>query len=97
MENEVLLRQVRENPMLLKEIENPSDELIKVAVKRNGIVIRFVKNPTYEIKKEAIKSNPLSIEYIILFTDTKITSETVDRIMISKSIFYYIFDKCVFV
>ncbi len=35
MENEVLLRQVRENPMLLKEIENPSDELINKICKES--------------------------------------------------------------
>ena len=52
MENEALLKQVRENPMLLKEIENPSEELIKTAVRRNGIVVRFVKNPSYEKRKQ---------------------------------------------
>ena len=64
MEDKVLLKQVKENPMIIENLENPSYEILEVAVKKSGIAIKFIDNPSFELKKEAIKSNPLSIEYM---------------------------------
>ena len=64
MEVKVLLKQVKENPMLLEKIENPSDDIIMAAVKKNGNVIKFIKNQSFEMRKIAIESNPLSVQYM---------------------------------
>ena len=59
-----LLRRVKENPMFLEEIENPSNDLIMTALKKDGMAIKYVKCPSIEQKKQAIKSNPLAVKYI---------------------------------
>ena len=59
MDDKLFIKQVKENPMLLENIDNPSDEVIKAALKKNGVVIKFIKDQSYEMR-----SNPLSIEYM---------------------------------
>lgn len=64
MDDKILLKQVKENPMLLENIDNPSRDIIIAAIKKNGIAIKFIENQDFEMRRIAIESNPLSIEYM---------------------------------
>ncbi|MGL4772691.1 MAG: DUF4116 domain-containing protein [Clostridium sp.] len=65
METKNILNKLRENPFGIGDIENPTEEMMKVAVKSNGLAIRYINGEVAEgIKRAAILSNPLCIEYI---------------------------------
>ena len=53
------IKKLYNDPLYIRNIENPTkDEQIE-AVKRNGMVIRFINNPSEDVKREAILNNPL--------------------------------------
>lgn len=58
------LKKIYQDPLSIRNIDNPTEEQCIVAVKKNGMVIKFIKNPTFTVIKEAIINNPLSVEYV---------------------------------
>lgn len=65
-EDKELINKILNNPLYIKEIENPSEELILKAIGKNPFVIQYIKNKftSETINKTAVKLNPLVIEYI---------------------------------
>lgn len=64
MNKEELKKRVIESPIVIRNIENPDEELQLIAVRKNGTTIKYIKNPSFDVKKEAVINNALSIEYI---------------------------------
>ena len=58
------LERVKNNPLNIKDIKNPSLEVQLAAVKVNGWAIQYVKNPSLEVQLTAVRQNGYSIEYI---------------------------------
>jgi Domain of unknown function (DUF4116) len=50
--------------MLLKYIDEPTDELCFQAVKQNGLALQFVKNQTEKLCYHAVKQNGLALEFV---------------------------------
>jgi len=58
------IESVTQNGWAIQYIENPSEEIKKIAVAQNGFAIMYIKNPSEEIKKIAVTQNGLVIRYI---------------------------------
>lgn len=52
-----MIKMLEMNPSLIRTIENPSDEMKKLAVSKDGLLLRYIKNATEEIKKLALNNN----------------------------------------
>ena len=50
--------------LLLQLIENPSEEIQKLAVQQDEYNIKFIENPSYELQKLAVQQNGAVIRYI---------------------------------
>jgi len=55
--------------LILKYIENQTDEICFIAVQNNGLALEFVKNKTPEICLAAITNNSAAYVYIKLYTN----------------------------
>lgn len=64
MEENMLIKQVTENPSIFIDLKNPSDKVIKAALSKNGNLIKYVQAPTVEQKRIAIGNSPLAVEGI---------------------------------
>ncbi|CUO41543.1 hypothetical protein [Clostridium disporicum] len=60
----VNIKKLYNDPLYIRNIDNPTEDEQIEAVKRNGMVIKFINNPSNVVKREAILNNPLCIEYI---------------------------------
>lgn len=65
-EDKELINKILNNPLYIREVENPSEELILKAIGKNPSVIQYINNKLRSevINKTAVKLNPLVIEYI---------------------------------
>ena len=52
------------NPLWIKYIENPAEDVQMKAVKYFGFLIEYIKNPSEEVQIEAVKQNGTAISYI---------------------------------
>jgi hypothetical protein len=50
--------------MLLRFVDNQTDEICLAAVKQNGLALEFVKKQTYETCLEAINNNFKAFKYV---------------------------------
>lgn len=55
---------IKQNPTMIKYLENPSVKLCTIAVKKLWLSIIFIKNKNNRIKLNAIKSGVLSMQFI---------------------------------
>ena len=55
---------MQENGYAIQYINDPSEEVQRLAIQQNGLVIRFVHNSSEEIQRLAIENNPDCIKYI---------------------------------
>lgn len=62
--NNIELKDLMSNGLLLKFVENQTEELCLVAVKQNGLALKFVINQTEEICIAAAKQNRDAIPYV---------------------------------
>lgn len=58
------IEEIKENPYLLKELENQTPELCLEAVKENGRALKYVKEQTPELCLEAVKEDGRALEYV---------------------------------
>ncbi len=61
---EELKKLIKDNPLYIRNLEEPSEELKALAVSRKGSVIQYIKNPSEELQLLAVKNDPMSVEYI---------------------------------
>lgn len=59
-----IIRLVNQNPIVIKEIKNPSESIQLAAVKSSGTAIGWIKNPSEQVKLEAVKKDGYAIRYI---------------------------------
>ena len=64
MEESKAIEMIKRNPIIIKNIDNQTEEMKKLAVKANGLLLRYIKNPTEEVEKLALENNPRAIEFI---------------------------------
>ena len=64
MEESKVIEMIKTNPIIIKNIDNPTDEMKLLAIKQNGLLLRYIKNPTLEMKEIAMENNPRAIEFI---------------------------------
>ena len=62
--NHFFLNLIMKYPFIIRNIDNPTEEMKLLAVKQNGNTIQHIQNPTDEMKWLAIKSNGFAIQYI---------------------------------
>ena len=62
--NHFFLNLIMKYPFIIRNIDDPTEEMKLLAVKRNGYAIRYIDNPTEEMKLLAVKSNVSAIQYI---------------------------------
>ena len=62
--NHFFLNLIMKYPFIIRNIDNPTEEMKLLAVKRNGNAIRYIDNPTEEMKVEAIKKDCATIQCI---------------------------------
>ena len=65
MEETKILGMIKNNPNIISTVENPTEEMKKLAVSKNGLVLEYIKNPTREIEELALENkkkpgNPLA-------------------------------------
>ena len=60
---------IKNNPCVIRFIENPTEEMKWLAIKQDERVIQFIKNPTEEMKWLAIKQNGEALQFIKNPTD----------------------------
>ncbi len=61
---EYALIALNNNGMVLQQIKNPTQEMMKIAVRNNPNVIRYIPNPSFEIQMLAVSIDPNMIEKI---------------------------------
>ena len=71
MTEDKVLEMIKRNAIVIKNIENPNDEMKLTAIRKDGLMIRYVKNPTKEMQALAIESNCRAIEFIETTYDMK--------------------------
>ena len=64
MEDKELINKVTNNPLYIREIENPSEEIVLKAIRKNPSVIKYIKDKPFRVQEEAVKLNQLVVEYI---------------------------------
>ena len=65
--------------LLLQLIENPSEEIQKLAVQQDGYAIKYIKNPSEEVQKTAVNQESYAIQYI------KNPSEEIQKLAVQKN------------
>ena len=58
------IEEVKENPYLLEEITNQTEEICLEAVKQDGYALQYVRNQTEEICLEAIKQISYALRFV---------------------------------
>ena len=64
MEESKVLEMINMNPIVIKNIDNPTEEMKLAALKKDGLLLRYINNPTDEMNKIALENNIRAIEYI---------------------------------
>ena len=64
MEESKIIEMIRTNPIIIKNIDNPTEAVIKLAIEQRGWAIRYAKDPTEEVQLLAVKKDYDSIKYI---------------------------------
>ena len=64
MDEAKILGMLKLNPIAIKNIDNPTDEMKIMALKRDGLLLRYIDNATKEMEEIAVKTNPRAIEFI---------------------------------
>ena len=59
-----ILPQIREHPVLVAQMSNPSEEFLLVAVCENPYIIRFVHNQSYMLRILAVKLDYKTLRYV---------------------------------
>jgi hypothetical protein len=73
---------VQQDGQDIKYIDNPSEELKKLAVQtKNGLAIHYIKNPSEEVKKLAVQENGYAIRFI------KNPSEEIQKLAVQQDAF----------
>lgn len=58
------INEINRNPIVFKDIKNPSYELCREAIKREPVLIKFIDNPSEEICEIAISKKPYTLAHI---------------------------------
>jgi len=61
-EEQVFIKNIRSNPNVIKNIENPSEAVQFAALKINPTLIEFIKNPTDDVKRYVVKTYPHALK-----------------------------------
>ena len=61
---EELKKVIKDNPIYIRNVEDPSEELKALAVSLKGNTIQYIINPSEELQLLAVKNDPMSVEYI---------------------------------
>lgn len=75
--NEFWMLAIKSHPILLKFVNNPTEEMCLLTINRDYKTLQYVKNPTEEMCIIAIKKNVNSIKYI-----NNITNNIIDELLI---------------
>lgn len=59
-----ILPQIREHPVLVAQMQNPSMEFLLAAVFENPYIIRFVHNQSFMLRILAVKLNYKTLKYV---------------------------------
>ena len=57
MEEAKILGMLKLNPIAIKNIENPTDEMKIMALKRDGLLLRYLTDSTREMEQKNRRSN----------------------------------------
>lgn len=53
-----------DKPYMIKDMENPSEQIKKLAVSKDGTLIKYIENPSLEVQLAAARENGDSIRFI---------------------------------
>lgn len=70
-------------PWLIKDIENPSETLQKIAVAKDGKLIQYFDNPSFEVQMTAVRENGNALR---LIEPGSITEQTVDKRILAAAV-----------
>lgn len=70
-------------PWLIKDIENPSETLQKIAVAKDGKLIQYFDNPSFEVQMTAVRENGNALRVI---EPGSITEQTVDKRILAAAV-----------
>ena len=64
MDEAKTIEMIKKNPIIIKNIDNPTEEMKLIAINKNGLLLRYINNPTLEMQEIAMNNNPRAIEFI---------------------------------
>jgi hypothetical protein len=70
-------------PWMIKDIENPSETLQKIAVAKDGKIIQYIDNPSFEVQMTAVRENGNALRVI---EPGKISEQTVDKRILAAAV-----------
>lgn len=72
-------------PWMIKDMENPSETIQKIAVSKDGTLIKYLDNPSFDVTMAAVRENGDAIRFIKT-PDGKINEETVDKKVLATAV-----------
>ncbi len=60
MDEAKTIEMIKKNPSIIKNIDNPTEEMKLIAINKNGLLLRYINNPTLEMQEIAMNNNPES-------------------------------------
>ncbi|PHV71024.1 hypothetical protein CS063_06725 [Sporanaerobium hydrogeniformans] len=64
MEEEKLIRMIKNNPDVIKTISHPTEEMKRLAVSEKGLVLAYIEDPIREIEELAMNQDVRAIKFI---------------------------------
>ena len=49
MDEAKTIEMIKKNPSIIKNIDNPTEEMKLIAINKNGLLLRYINNPTLEL------------------------------------------------
>jgi hypothetical protein len=73
------------NPWMIKDIENPSEILQKIAVANDGKLIQYFDNPSFEVQMTAVRENGNALQFIKV-PQGKVNEQNVDKRLLAAAV-----------
>ena len=51
MDEAKVIEMIKINPIVIKNISSPTEEMKKIAIEKDGLLLRYIKNPLMREKK----------------------------------------------
>ena len=79
------IKLILDKPYMIKDMENPSETIQKIAVAKDGTLIKYLDNPSFDVTMAAVRENGDAIRFIKT-PDGKINEETVDKKVLAAAV-----------